>query len=285
MGGDPPAPTTNESMREMLSAYEESFPRLSAATRQEILPMEQALLDASRVISPQRAQLQLDLFKEFGPQLSAMGAELAKQEAMASAGADLEVMQKISPQLTQAAMAVDRNLNPEFYQTREAQAQAFQGLFSMLDPNNVGAEAARLVGMENLRRGDLGNPSSMSAVQNAMMFGDARTSRANALASALQSATQFLPASRASFDPFGRQVNNVGTAMIPGVAQADKVGQATLGLGSQMFDSATQLRMQQNKINAERRTGLDNFNATFGAVAGGIGSLAGGGGVRDLMGP
>lgn len=264
---------TSESMASILQAFTQYLPDLIQVQGENILPYEQAKLDAQKAIAPQMAELQKELFDTYGEDFLSIGRELELGDRMAAAEADLEVLQGPGGKLADEALSIEQRLNPEFFETRRRISDNLGQLMSFLNPDNVGEEAARLDMMRRSSTGNVGNKNATNAIKSALTFGDERLKRANALTNVLQTGNQFMPASRVTFDPFGRPIaNNLGANQIGTLGADPNVGQATLGLGSQLFGTAAGLQQQQVGIHDRRAlTGLEKF----GSVSNSLGSLSG----------
>ena len=262
-GGDPPAASTNESTDAMMRAFIQHLPALIKTQGEAILPSEQAKLDATKVISPQYAQLLNELYTTYGPGLNKIGSELDAQNRIASTNTDADILAGPGKRLSTNAQAIDRLLNPEFYKTRETTGNKLNELLNSISLNGPNPEAERLVNYENVRTGNIGNPSATVGVSNALRFGDERMKRQQLLAGATGAATNFLQPSKASFDPFGRQVANSGDSRFQGITP---VGASAENTGSQLLGAVQGFTMQRNDINSKRRDALDRVNETMSSL-------------------
>lgn len=248
--GDPAAPSASETTAQMMQGYAQNLEPLLRVTNRNILPTEQAQLDAQRQLAPQQNQLELDIAKEFGPQF-----------ANARAASDLSVLQGPGRDLAREATAVAREADPEYYKGREIGLKAMEQLFGSLDDPSGGlsgserAEVERSMNRDNAARGN-NNPTAIGTIENAMKFGaagDARkANKQQRVANALGVASGFLPAAQSKVDTF--QVVTGRPSQQPGVAP---VGQNTYQFGSQLLGQAGANAQQTNSINANRRSGLD----------------------------
>jgi hypothetical protein len=286
-GGDPvPQPGGSETTDAMMAAMIKNLPDLTRVTGENILPLEQAKLNAARSIAPQENQLALDLYAKYGPALNALGADIMRQNQMAAVGADAAAMQKAQESgLIEKSLALQREADPEYYKNRALIADKQAKLLAAsgdggLTPTEM-EEVARGLSRTNVRGGvnDLGSPTA--AVQNALQFGSAGQARRNNLAQILSSTAQTLPAMRSNFDPFqvstGRSAfsGNLGESKFQS-ADTRGIGQNTLGLSQNLLSQAGENQRLSQNLNAQRRSGLDVFNQTFGSIMGGVKSLAGG---------
>lgn len=253
--GSPPAP---EPTAMQLQAYAQHLPELLQVTSQNILPVEQAMLAASQAISPARAQLEYDIYNQFGPQFAQTGAQIAQQNALAQAASDLAVLQGPGQQLAASAAATQRAADPEYYAARELGLSGLQNLFSQL-PTGQGlsggerAEAERSLAQSNYARGNE-SPTALSTVESAMQFGQAGAARdaqrQQQIAQAVNTASGFLNPAQGRIDTFqlttGRPSNNSGEFRL---SQPQQAGAQTFNFGSQFLgETGANARQQASAI-------------------------------------
>jgi hypothetical protein len=275
--GGSPAATTQESMAEVMKAY-----------RENILPMIQQQVQAARQyepemqklreeISPREQQLNADLYRQFGPQFAKTGSDIARQNAQAQAETDLGIVSGTGRDLVREAMRTQKEADPEAYRARElalANLEQLQG--SLTDPNAglSGAEQAeidRSLARSNYARGTGATPTATSTVSNAMAFGQAgearKAQRQSAIANAAQLATGAVQPLSSKIDTFqlttGRPSINQGEAR---TGNAREVGQESNAMGMNLFGNASQMRQQENQINAQRKSALDQFSQVMGSL-------------------
>jgi hypothetical protein len=181
-------------------------------------------------------------------------------------------------------MRTQKEADPEAYRARElalANLEQLQG--SLTDPNAglSGAERAeidRSLARENYARGTGATPTATSTVSNAMAFGGAgearKQQRQSAIANAAQLAAGAVQPLSSRIDTFqlttGRPSVNQGEARTGG---AREVGQESNAMGMNLFGNASQMRQQENQINASRKDALDSLTQGVSA-AGGISKMA-----------
>ena len=277
VNGGAPAPGTQESMAEVMKAY-----------RENIIPMIQQQVTAARQyepemqklreeISPREQQLNADLYRQFGPQFARTGSDIARQNAQAQAETDLGIVSGTGRELVREAMRTQKEADPEAYRARElalANLEQLQG--SLTDPNAglSGAERAeidRSLARENFARGTGATPTATSTVSNAMAFGQAgearKAQRQSAIANAAQLAAGAVQPLSSRIDTFqlttGRPSVNQGEARTGG---AREVGQESNAMGMNLFGNASQMRQQENQINAQRKSALDQFSQVMGSL-------------------
>ena len=275
--GSPVIPNTQESMESVMKAY-----------RENIIPMIQQQVQAARQyepemqrlreeISPREQALNARLYEQFGPEFARIGSDIARQNAQAQAETDLGIVSGTGRELVREAMRTQREADPEAYRARElalANLEQLQG--SLTDPNAglSGAERAeidRSMARENFARGTGATPTATSTVSNAMAFGQAgearKAQRQSAIANAAQLAAGAVQPLSSRIDTFqlttGRPSVNQGEARTGG---AREVGQESNAMGMNLFGNATQMRQQENQLNAQRKTGLDQFTQVMGSL-------------------
>jgi len=275
--GSPVIPNTQESMESVMKAY-----------RENIIPMIQQQVQAARQyepemqrlreeISPREQALNARLYEQFGPEFARIGSDIARQNAQAQAATDLGIVSGTGRELVREAMRTQREADPEAYRARElalANLEQLQG--SLTDPNAglSGAERAeidRSMARENFARGVGATPTATSTVSNAMAFGQAgearKAQRQSAIANAAQLAAGAVQPLSSRIDTFqlttGRPSVNQGEARTGG---AREVGQESNAMGMNLFGNASQMRQQENQLNAQRKTGLDQFTQVMGSL-------------------
>lgn len=275
--GGSPAPGTQESMAEVMKAY-----------RENIIPMIQQQVAAARQyepemqklreeISPKEQALNKRLYEEFGPEFARIGSQIARQNAQAQAETDLGIVSGTGRELVREAMKTQREADPEAYRARELALQNLEKLQGSLTDPNAGlsgaerAEIDRSMARENFARGTGATPTATSTVANAMAFGQAgearKAQRQSAIANAAQLAAGSVQPLSSRIDTFqlttGRPSINQGEARTGAVRE---VGQESNAMGMNLFGNASQMRQQENQINAQRKTALDQFSQVMGSL-------------------
>jgi hypothetical protein len=282
--GGSPAPGTQESMAEVMKAY-----------RENIIPMIQQQVTAARQyepemqklreeISPKEQALNKRLYEEFGPEFARIGSQIARQNAQAQAETDLGIVSGTGRELVREAMRTQKEADPEAYRARELALQNLEQLQGSLTDPNAGlsgaerAEIDRSMARENFARGTGATPTATSTVSNAMAFGQAgearKAQRQSAIANAAQLAAGSVQPLSSRIDTYqlttGRPSVNQGEARTGG---AREVGQESNAMGMNLFGNASQMRQQENQINASRKDALDALTQGVSA-AGGISKMA-----------
>jgi hypothetical protein len=275
--GSPVIPNTQESMESVMKAYRENIIPMIQQQVQAARQYEPEMQKLREEISPREQALNARLYEQFGPEFARIGSDIARQNAQAQAETDLGIVSGTGRELVREAMRTQREADPEAYRARElalANLEQLQG--SLTDPNAglSGAERAeidRSMARENFARGVGATPTATSTVSNAMAFGQAgearKAQRQSAIANAAQLAAGAVQPLSSRIDTFqlttGRPSVNQGEARTGG---AREVGQESNAMGMNLFGNASQMRQQENQLNAQRKTGLDQFTQVMGSL-------------------
>lgn len=275
--GSPVIPNTQESMASVMQAYRENLIPMIQNQIQAAQAYEPAMQNLREEISPREQALNAQLYGQYGPQFAKIGSDIARQNAEAQAATDLGIVSGTGRDLVREAMRTQKEADPEAYRARElalANLERLQG--SLTDPNAglSGAERAeidRSLARENFARGVGATPTATSTVSNALAFGQAgearKAQRQSALANAAQLAAGAVQPLSSRIDTFqlttGRPSVNQGEARTGG---AREVGQESNAMGMNLFGNASQMRQQENQLNAQRKTGLDQFTQVMGSL-------------------
>ena len=277
VNGSPVIPNTSESMESVMKAYRENLIPMIQNQVQAAQSYEPAMQKLRAEISPKDQQLNADLYRQFGPQFAKIGSDIARQNAEAQAQTDLGVVSGTGRDLVREAMKTQREADPEAYRARELALQNLEQLQGSLTDPNAGlsgaerAEVDRSMARENYARGTGATPTATSTVANAMAFGGAgearKQQRQSAIANAAQLATGAVQPLSSRIDTFqmttGRPSINQGESR---TGAASQVGQESNAMGMNLFGNASQMRQQENQLNASRKTGLDQFTQVMGSL-------------------
>ena len=273
-----------ETTDSMMSGYVKNIDDFIAATTRNILPSEQATLDAKRVINPQQQQLDYDIASKYLPMFTQLGLEQQGQENMGRAANDTALLNGPGKALVQANLDAQKIADPEFFANRERTGDKLGLLLDTLDDPNGGlsgserAEIERSLARDNQAKG-LETPTNMSAVSNAMNFGSAgaarKQSKQDAINKAMASAAQTLPQLRSGVDVLQLTTSrpsqvNQGLGRF---GENQQVGQTALGLGSQLMNQVGQNARQTADINSKKRTAFDSVMQTMNSTGGLLSSI------------
>lgn len=267
--GDPPAPTAGESTAGILQALTQYYPQLFDVIRGQIAPTEQSILDSEKNISPQQAQLNVDITKQYAPQLADVENQINNERKLSDARGDLGVVQGPGGDLAKAATNLASTvIDPEFFKLRGAIGDKYTSLVNGLDPNALSggerAEVERSVNAANTQTGNVGNNSAGQTAANAMQFGSALNSKRAQIGNILSQATNAAPSLRSGIDPYGKPTTqtpytNSFQSVTPNTGTATQ-------FGTNAFNQVTGLQQQSNQINADRRDSLDRVTQLVGAL-------------------
>jgi len=199
-----------------LAAYRKGLPKLLNVTNQQILPNELARVNAAERVTPRYT----DIINEAN-----------NSSGVNSAALENFILENFGVDKSRIASGIDKEINPEFYAAREA---GLSNLLKGFDAIGLGDDTAaeRLVNAENVRSGNATNPTNATnTVSNALQFGDEKLKRVSALDSLLKTGNEFMPASKATFDPFGRSTASGGTT-VNTAPQSNQFGDIAKGIGS-----------------------------------------------------
>jgi len=257
-----------ETTNDMMKGYIDNLDALTQKTTGNVLPTEQALLDARKVIDPQQHQLELELAQKYLPQFTKLGLEQQEQEAMGRAGADTRLLQGPGKELVAANLEAQKIADPEFYRTRAAAEGQIQRLMASLQDPDSGlspterAEIERSQARTNQQRGNE-TPTGTSAVEAAMEFGkagqDRRSSKQQAINAAIQTATQAMPTMKSGVDVLQLTTGRPSSPNMGLMKMGDprEVGATSMGLGQQLMSQVGDNQRQTSQINSQKRTAFD----------------------------
>jgi len=256
--------------------YNQYLPQILQSTAGAVLPTEQTLLDANKVLTPQQSQLALDNYKNFAPQFAAAGG--AAQQAAGQS--NLGLLQGLAPQLGAASYQANIAGDPYTEQNRARVSGGLNTLFGSLDnPNNIsGSEHSnieRSLARSNFSRGNEA-PSATSTVESAMKYGAAgdalKAQKQSAINSAIGSAVGSAPALSTGVNStslaLGGASSNPGMGQFSGPTQA---GGTEFNFGNNLAGNQTTLLGGALSADANRRqfdTRVNQGVTAAGSVAG-----------------
>jgi len=203
MGGA--TPNYGGNVGSVMNQYLQNLPQLSQVTSGAQSAADLAAARSAAATQPIYNQATLDAYSRFAPQLSAIGSSIGRSSAMAGAQTNADILNGPGAALSKSATALEQQANPEFYSTRSLTSGKIADLMNSINLSGLSgserAEVERSLGTSQTATGNLGLDNATNAVSNAMTFGSALQTKRDALASAINTATNFLPQSKASFDP------------------------------------------------------------------------------------
>lgn len=277
MSGSYTAPPVDYSIGQVTSALDKYLPQYTKDINAQILPTEQAIADASKVLSPQYYQQAVQNYNQFGPQL----AQAAGNIQNASNVSDLSLVNGSGGQLAQAENQLQRQINPEFYKTLGLTSDKLNAALGAASPGLSGSERAEI----ERYIGGQGGQSPGSQVQttaHAMQFGQGATDKLAKFTNVVGNVANNLGNLRlGNTDAFATATGKNGS-------QGTSLANNTLGggffspgnsgqqMGSQLGQDAFQAEMNRQNVNSKKKTGWENAGDAMSVVGKGIGSIAGG---------
>lgn len=257
---DPKPPSSSESFSSVMQSLIQNLPAYMQVANSQLGPQAQAQLGAAQATSPGYSELLTNLYKQYAPQLARTGVD-------AASAADLGSITGTGGEVARRTQQLDRQLNPEYYATRSAQADKLGQLLGSINLNNANPEAERLVNQENIRSGNINNPTATGTVSNALSFGNEFQKRRDALGAAINTASGFLQPSAGNFNTAQIALNRpAGASGVSQFAGIQKPGDQAFQAGANLLSSGTALKQQQIDVNANRRDIIDRINEGFSAI-------------------
>lgn len=272
-------------MADQVQAIVNLLPAYSNAVSGQLIPQALAKLAAQQATSRGTDQLMLDLYKEFGPQLNKVGSDIQRQNQLAQAQTDLDVLNGPGQATVKSALETAKIYDPEYFSTRELSANRLKDLLTSI---NLGSglnetermEIERSQAQEGARRGTYNAPSNLDSISNAMQFGQAGNARSQQnrsnLSSAISLATASLPSFKSGVDTYqiatGKSsVPNAGANQFGGITSPTN-NAAELGQG--LLSNSTALNTTQMNIDANKKDWADYLNQVTSSISD-LGSVAG----------
>ena len=232
------------------------------------LPTAQAYQKISENITPQENTLSLQQLQKYAPQMQQLGLKLQGEQQQGGIKNDLAALLGPGRDLVGGADALDRALNPEFYQQREATNKGYLSLLAGQDPNKLSgselAETERGLNRMNTSRGNINVTDATTTAANAGAFGSALAGKQARFSQALSLFPSLSGASRSPLDAFGIATGRNNTPNPLGVGNVSTGNQSGKGIDQNIQDS---YRINQ-QVRAGAKTGSDAFEGGVGACMG-----------------
>lgn len=239
-----------ESMDSVLRAMQENMPGvIRAITKEQPYVAEtQARTDAA--VSPIYAQSNVDLYDKYGRQINQIGAEIDTANQIAASEREKQIAEGTGADLVGIADKFQRQLDPEFYKTRETIANAQNNLINSMDPTQLSPTERAEIDRAIARQGVVNPNDVQSAVANASKFGSALEAKKQNFANVVNQAAQTLPATRSGMSGFEiatrRQLGpNTGDQRLTNTQQ--NTGQNAWSTGNNVFNQAANLQAIKNQ--------------------------------------
>lgn len=228
------APSYNQNVGQMMQDYIQYLPQLAQVTAAQQPGIDVSQARGAAAAAPITNQAALDMFGRFAPALAAIGQRIGASNAQAGQQTNTGLLTNPNATTsTGAALSLEQQANPQYYSVMNNAAGKANDLMNSINLKGLsgGEQAAveRSLGQSNTATGSLGLDNATTAVGNAMTFGNALQAKRDALASAIGTATNFLPQSKASFDPVSLALGqnpstttstNMAASQYPGIGPA-----------------------------------------------------------------
>ena len=262
-----------ESMGSILQSLKDYYPDTAKAINSTLVPTAKAQLEADQSVSPGYAQLNLDLYKKFGPESARTAAAIDDITQKAASQRELDLARTTGQQLATEADLAQRKLDPEFYKRREALSGSMSKYLANADPSLTENER------EEMRRGmgnTPGNPdSAIDTAINAGRFGEKFNQKNQAFGQAVGNVAAALPNMRSGINGFEvatrRALNSNNGESRVGSATTN-AGNNTYGMANNFMNAATATQTQAMSKQLSNWDMLNNSMAMAGKVVGGIAS-------------
>lgn len=278
-----------------INAMQQLLPYYLDAINKGNLQSAMGNLNVAQATSPGYAQLMTQIFNQYGPQLNAIGNAINRQNALAQANTENQVMAGPGQDLVKQAYGLSQVFDKPYYDTRATTAGRLGDLMNSIDLNaglspTERNEIAQGLAREGYQRGTANAPSATETVGNAMQYGQAgyqrKVQQQSLLGSAINTAASFLPTAKSGVDVFqvatGRpSMPNQGAAQMGQASQGvtNQGSNVASGISSGLLSGMNTLGQQNleqsiaaNQINAQKKDWADYLSQVMGSV----GNLAGG---------
>lgn len=260
------APGTQYATGQEMLAYQNTLPGLLNTTAGSVGQTGQQLQNAQDQLAPQAQSLQNSLYGGYAPQLYQIGNLLNAINTGGGVGIASNLLGGAGGNLVNQATAANAAANPQYYQNAGAAGNQLTGLLGSYDPTGAltGSQTAQLsrgLAQQDAQKGILNSPSQTGAISNAMTFGNLQQQNKQNLASAIGTATSFLPsvsATGSGINGFNvgsgaatNQANaGAGQVLQPGQNQATNASSGALSLGNSLLGNTGQNQTTQSTVNA-----------------------------------
>jgi len=288
-GAQQPWSTTDIQQANQIKVMQQLLPYYQDAINRNNLQAAMGNLNVSQATSPGYAQLMTQIFNQYGPQLNTIGNAINRQNALAQANTERQVMAGPGADLVNQAYGLSQVFDKPYYDTRAATAGRLQDLMSSIDLNAglSGTERNEIgqgLSREGYARGTANAPSATETVGNAMRYGQAgyqrRVQQQSLLGSAINTASSFLPTAKSGVDVFqvatGRpSMPNQGASQFTGLNPTgntnagETISQGLMGNLNTLQGQAIQSSLGQQQIDLQKKDWADYL----GQITGSLGSL------------
>lgn len=284
---------TYRSFANQAQALQTLLPYIGQAINGQQLPSALSDLNTAQVTQPGYAQLQTQLFNQFGPQLNAIGNEIQRRNALAQAGTENDVLTGPGKDLVSNAYNLSQVYDKPYYDSRQTTSDSITKLINSIDlsgglSSTERDEIGKGLARSNQQAGTQFAPSQTNTVSNAMRYGQAGYNRQQQaksnLSDAISKASAFLPTAKSGVDVFqvatGRPSQpNPGASLVPSATTSGNSN--NFGLAGNLLGGMTNTDINNSNIQANQKDWLDKFTQLTGGISniassvGSLGSVAG----------
>ncbi len=263
--------STGKSGEDLVYNLEDKLPRVLQAINQQAPDAARAQLAADQAYNPGYLQLTTDLYKQYAPQLNQIGNEINRANTLYDANTDQQLMAGVGGQNARSALALQRELDPQFYANQDLIGNKQQALLNSVDPSRLTTGELENVSRGLGRSGQSFLPGGLNAASSAMTFGNALAGKQDRFSSYLSQASNGLSALRSGVDGFG-----VATKKPTQANQGNNLFGLTQGTGNQAYTTGNNFMSgvfgNQQK---QYESALDKSGKVIGMTGQGIGAIAG----------
>lgn len=267
--GDPPS--TNESSAKMFQALEKFAPGAIKALANITLPVGQTLLDANRVIAPQQAQLETDIYRNYAPGMAKVGSDISAQQNLAASESELALARGPGRDLVKQAVDMQAMVDPQAERTKELVGKGIEQFLAAQNGGQMTPTEIEQINRGLAQRGDANlAPSALKTLNAARTFGDAGTAKWNQFGQALSTAAAAIPTLRSGISGFEvatrRQVGQDPTTRLsnPNPVSAQAVNAENFGFANNAL----------NQIGATQRTSINKQESVMDKIGKGTQALS-----------
>lgn len=250
-------PSAQQSQAEMMQQYAAGLPAVTRATNAQIMPTAQAQYNAYQAFQPLYNQQNLTQAQQYALPNAQIDQQVLDSNAQANANTNASLITGAGRQAATAAEALNRRLNPNYYNPQDASSRQATNLVNSINLNGLsGGETAaveRSLNQSNTATGNLGLDNATNTVSNAMNFGNALQAKRDALSRALASGTGVAQSAvNSGFNPVNvamdRGPQPAGTTSF---ANSNNVSSAFTGIGSDLLKNLTSIVNTQLPLQAQ----------------------------------
>ena len=269
------AQNSSEMFLEQKMILEQFMPQIMEQLARSSLPTAQALLDNNKILAPQQAQLEADLFSRYGPGIAGISNQIAADQAKAASQTELDLANTTGADLVRKAVEFQGMVDPEAEATKRSVSAGLQQFLASQGGGKLNASELEQISRGLGRRGDANMPASgLKTLQAAQTFGDAGRKRWAEFGNALGLAASTIPSLRSGISGFEvatrRQVGQDPTARLsnPGFTSANQSNTENIGFANNILSNTA----------ANQKAVAANQKSTLGKIGQGVGM------VTDLFG-